>query len=230
MIRRIKDYGKKAPSKDAHKVYIVCEGADTEPLYFEFFQNCSSNLQIITIPPTDGTDPLKLMEKAKQELLHEGGKYLLDYQHGDTVWFVIDTDTWEKEGKITPLRTFCREQNAVVGAGFDEIRPYEAWHMAQSNPCFEIWLYYHFYDAKPNDEEIADYSSFKAFVDRSIAGGFNYSIDPARLETAIRNSAALTEYDADIKLMIYGTEVFRLGDEILKFTKRELDKLKNKLG
>lgn len=80
MIRRIKDYDKKAPSKDAHKVYIVCEGADTEPQYFEFFQGCSSNLHIITIPPTDGTDPLKLMEKAKQELLHEGGKYLLDYR------------------------------------------------------------------------------------------------------------------------------------------------------
>ena len=37
-------------------------------------------------------------------------------------------------------------------------------------------------------------------------------------------------YDANRKLSLYGTEVYRPGNEILKFTKREQDKLKNKLG
>ena len=109
MIQRRKEYGKREPSRDAHKIYIVCEGKGTEPAYFAFFEGLSSNLQVITIPPSDGTDPLRLMERAKQVLIDEGRAYTVEYEHGDTVWFVIDTDTWEKEGKITPLRQFCAQ-------------------------------------------------------------------------------------------------------------------------
>ena len=231
MIRRIKDYGKKAPCRDAHKVYIVCEGAGTEPDYFAFFEGCSSNLQIITIPPSDGTDPLKLMERAKDMLLRENHTYTdtPDYQHGDTIWFVIDTDTWEKEGKIAPLRTFCKQQNKNISDKYDEVKPYRAWNVAQSNPCFEIWLYYHFYDNKPCADEIDKSKSFKDFVNQSINGGFNFSVHPAYMESAIanaKNNFALKEGTLDS----YSTEMFLLGSEILKFTKRELDKLKNKLG
>ena len=107
MIRRIRDYNKREPSRDAHKIFIICEGKGTEPSYFAFFEGLSSNLQVITIPPTDGTDPLKLLERAKQVLLDGEKGYSLDYLHRDTVWFVIDTDTWEKEGKIAPLREIC---------------------------------------------------------------------------------------------------------------------------
>lgn len=71
MIRRIKEYAKREPSRDAHKIYIVCEGKGTEPYYFSFFEGRSSNLQVITIPPSDGTDPLKLMERARQVLISD---------------------------------------------------------------------------------------------------------------------------------------------------------------
>ena len=70
MIQRRRDYDKREPSRDAHKIYIVCEGKGTEPNYFAFFEGLSSNLQVITIPPEDGkTDPLKLMERANQILI-----------------------------------------------------------------------------------------------------------------------------------------------------------------
>lgn len=114
MIVRRKEYAKREPSRDAHKIYIVCEGKGTEPDYFSFFEGLSSNLQLITIPPDEGTDPLKLMERAKEVLLDERRKYTVDYLQGDTIWFVIDTDTWEKEGKITPLRNFCSSQNEDI--------------------------------------------------------------------------------------------------------------------
>ena len=41
MITRRKDYTKHAPSKDASKIYIVCEGAETEKGYFNFFEGLS---------------------------------------------------------------------------------------------------------------------------------------------------------------------------------------------
>lgn len=230
MIRRVRDYGKREPSRDAHKIYIVCEGRGTEPDYFSFFEGLSSNLEVITIPPTVGTDPLKLMNLAKHALISEEREYSVEYQHGDTVWFVIDTDTWEKEGKIAPLREFCKERNDSIMDGFDEIKNYSAWNVAQSNPCFEIWLFYHFYDTAPGDEEVAKSISFKEYVNSAISGGFNYGIDQARLEDAIRNAEKNYQENGNGSPGLYSTEMSRLGAEIDGFVKTELPKLRNKLG
>ena len=50
MIQRNRRYIKNEPSKDAHKIYVICEGSETEHNYFTFFKELSSNLEIIDIP------------------------------------------------------------------------------------------------------------------------------------------------------------------------------------
>ena len=37
------------------------------------------------------------MERAKQVLIGDSREYTVEDEHGDTVWFAVDTDTWEKE-------------------------------------------------------------------------------------------------------------------------------------
>ncbi len=230
MIRRRKDYSKKDPTKDASKIYIICEGKETEKNYFEFFEGLSSNLKLIIIPPENGkTDPLKLMELAKKQLLEDTGLYTLDYMQNDKVWFAIDTDSWEKEGKIQPLRDFCAVQNDEVKK-LDEKKPYEAWKVAQSNPCFEIWLYYHFYDNPPTEDEVTEQNSMKSYLDSKIAGGFNYQKDPVRIKDAIVNSEKIFKRQENGNPALFSTEQHLLGKEILEFVKTEIDKLKNKLG
>ncbi len=229
MIQRRRDYGKREPSRDAHKIYLVCEGKDTELNYFKFFEGLSSNLQVIAIPPTVGTDPIKLMKRAQEVLLDDNRQYTVECEHGDTVWFIIDTDTWEKEGKIKPLREFCQEQNDIIREKYDEVKPYPVWNVAQSNPCFEIWLYYHFYDKKPSQEKVGDCASFKEFVHLEISGGFNFEKDPARLEDAISKAEANFGMEKYGRLSLYSTEMNKPGREILGFVKSELDKLRNKL-
>ena len=230
MITRKRDYGKREPSRDAHKIYIVCEGRGTEPNYFAFFEGLSSNLQVITIPPTEGTDPLKLIERAKQVLLDDSREYTIDYKQRDTVWFVIDTDTWEKEGKIVPLREFCSQQNATISQNFDEVKPYNAWNVAQSNPCFEIWFYYHFYESKPISDDLDKHVSFKKFVDSRISGGFNFEKDPVRLEDAIANTKKNFSVEENGMLSLFTSEMYQLGAEINAFVKNDVAKLRNKLG
>ena len=229
MIERRRDYGKKNPSRDAHKVYIVCEGKVTEPNYFRFFEGLSSNLQVITIPPSDGTDPLKLLERAKQILIGKDREYDVEYAHRDTVWFVIDTDTWETEGKITPLRKFCSTKNKSISKEFDEIKSYPAWNVAQSNPCFEIWLYYHLMETPPEDYDSTK-ERFKTYLDRVLPGGFNYDRHPVYLQDAIQNAKVNFRTDKDGKITLFSTEMHLLGTEILGFVKRDLGKLKNKLS
>lgn len=229
MIQRRKDYVKREPSRDAHKIYLVCEGKGTEPDYFKFFEGLSSNLQVITIPPADGCDPIKLMELAKKVLIGPGRKYTVECEHGDTVWFIIDTDTWGLEGKIKVLRDFCQEQNDNNWEKYDEMKPYSVWNVAQSNPCFEIWLYYHFYDNKPDKVAVDGCATFKEYVHKTIAGGFNSEKDPARLEAAISNTEANFQLEENGNLSVYSTEMSKPGREILGFVKAELDKLRNKL-
>lgn len=230
MITRRKDYVKRSPSKDAKKIYIICEGKSTEPNYFSFFRGLSSNLELIVIPPENGTDPLKLIELAKAKLIGERREHTLDYMMRDRVWFAIDTDSWEKEGKIRPLREFCDSQNTALSHGYDELRPYEAWRVAQSNPCFEVWLYYHHYSERPDTAETDKADSVKSYVDAKINGGFDYQRDPVRLENAIANSERNFRVADNGCPDEWSTEQHLLAKEILPFVKSELDKLRNKLG
>lgn len=229
MIQRRKDYSKKAPSRNASKIYIVCEGKVTEKDYFQFFEGLSSNLELIIIPPEDGTDPLKLKELSHKLFINEDRRYTLDFMQHDQVWFAIDTDSWEKEGKILPLRAFCQTQNELIKR-YDEIKHYSAWNVAQSNPCFEIWLYYHFYDTPPDAEEVECYTSAKAYVDSMISGGFNFQKDPVRIKDAINNSLDNYKQTGNGSPARFSTEQHLLGKEILGFVETEVAKLRNKMG
>ena len=225
MIARRRDYIKKAPSRDAHKIYVVCEGASSEPDYFNFFRGLSMNLDVITIPPEDGkTDPIKLKENAEATFLNANKRYELDYKQGDVVWFVIDTDTWEEEGKVEILREFCLQKNETIA----KEEGYSPWKVAQSNPSFEIWMYYHLFENKPSEENIAKYSTFKEFVNNCFSGGYNYESDPVRIGTAIINSRNNFTCKNG-KLGIFSTEVYCLAEEILRFVKEDINRLINKL-
>ncbi len=230
MITRRKDYTKHEPSKDASKIYIVCEGAETEKNYFSFFRGLSSNLELIVIPPEDGTDPLKLMSLAKRILLSETGRYSLDFMQRDQIWFAIDTDSWEKEDKIQPLRDFCEGQNGSIARQYSELRQYQAWNVAQSNPCFEVWLYYHFYNTAPEGSAVKEHSSMKAFVDSCVAGGFDFQKDPVRIEDAIGNTETNFSRQDNGNPTLFSTEQYLLGKEIFSFVGSEIRKLRNKLG
>lgn len=209
---RSRRYERQEPLRDSRKIYIYCEGNKREFDYFRFFCGLSSNVNIIPIPSKDGkTDPEKLMEAAQEEFginSDVSPKYTLDVSQHDNVWFVIDTDSWGS--KITELRNFCKSQNA----GLDN----ETWYVSQSNPSFEIWLYYHKFSEKPVKNDVDKYSSIKEFVDDQIPGGFDSRKHPAMIEAAIQNAKATYEEENQV-LKLYSTEVFKLGQVILPFVK-----------
>jgi len=137
-LSRNKIYKKIEPFKNAKKIYIFCEGERREIDYFKYFQGFASNIDIIPIPNDNGkSDPIKLKENA--EVLFYGNSptkpiYNLSTELKDEVWFVIDTDRWNEGDKINFLKKFTEEKN----------KNYHGWFVVQSNPSFEIWLYYHF--------------------------------------------------------------------------------------
>lgn len=211
-LSRNKVYEKLEIAKDAKKVYIFCEGEDTEIEYFKYFQGFSSNIDILPIPNDNGkSDPIKLKENA--ELLFFGNEitlptYKLSKEYKDEVWFVIDTDRWNEGNKIKELKDFCQDK--------------DKWNVVQSNPCFELWQYYHFNVEKPELENTTKYSSFKAYVNDQIKGGFDKRSMPIELESAINNSLINFEIENE-QPKLYSTEVHILGRVIHSFVKNQLD-------
>lgn len=214
-------YKKREPFRDAKKVYIYCEGEVREIEYFKYFRYLSSNINIIPIPNKGGkSDPLKLLEQFKKDF--EGSsdtspKYVLDTEQNDEVWFVIDTDQWNTGDKINKLRRFCSEK--------DEEKIH-CWQVAQSNPCFEIWLYYHFFDKKPSKKEVESHKGMKDFVTHSIPGGFDSRSMPVEIETAICNSEKNFSRSDNGQPDKYCTELHILGKTILPFIKDQLSEIK----
>ncbi|WP_343693720.1 hypothetical protein [Chitinophaga sp.] len=86
--------------------------------------------------------------------------------------------------------------------------------------CFEVWLYYHFFDKKP-DRYVGNW---KEFLNGSIKGGFDNRKHPKYLEKAITNAWQNFSWTGTTPDE-HATEVFRLGEKILPLVKKDIDLL-----
>jgi len=210
MLRRNRLYTKKEPDKDAIVYYIFCEGKRTEPQYFLYFAEMDSKIkfEIIGAEQHDRNTPDGLYEKACTffNKTDENPNPKYELADIDKVWFVIDTDEWK--GKIKALRSKCKH--------------YSNWFIAQSNPSFEIWLYYHFHDRKPEIEEVKKINGFKAFVNQKIKGGFDSREHPKYIQTAVANSERNFEHE-DNEPKQFSTNLHELAKQIIPLIKEALD-------
>lgn len=199
-------YDKKAPFRDAFLFIIVCEGASREKEYFHFFDGMSSRVKIVPVTNEMGSAPKLLVEVAEATEKEWDAN-----DERDHLWFVIDTDRWREQ--LHDIRKICSE------------RPH--WQVAQSNPCFEVWLYFHATAQLPQLEDLKQCKDWKPYLHKVVQGGFNSDFHPAAIEAAIVNAKAAykeTGYSPDPG----STQIWRLGEELLPLIKKDLDALKDK--
>lgn len=198
-------YEKRAPYRDAYFLIIICEGKNREPNYFRFFDGLSSRVKVVAVESEAGSSPRWLIEKANELDL----KLELD-NNKDKIWFVIDTDRWRNQ--LLEMRKECENHNN--------------WFVAQSNPCFEVWLYYHAKSAIPVLDDISQCNNWKPYLHKVIKGGFNSDVHPVTIETATQNAKntfTCTGYYPDPGC----TEVWKLAEEILSVIRKDLNRIKN---
>lgn len=182
------------------KIFIFCEGAKTEPAYFKYFKEMDSRLdiQIFGREHHERHTPDGLLEKAESKFNELQASN--DIEDSDEVWIVFDTEKPENDAQrgnqITTLKRGCNSHG---------------WGAAESNPSFEIWLYYHFHESKPMHDDVQLFTSFKEFVNAKIPGGFDPRKDTKKINLAIVNSKA--NYNAQEGLM--STNVFLLAESIM---------------
>lgn len=124
-----KIFSRAKPSKSPLKrFYLICEGANTEPQYFEelvaFYR--ATSIELITVPGAG--DPSAIAKEASKVSRGRSRKY--SFEKGDEVWAIFDCDTHKH---YEDAKRNC-EANGV--------------NVAYSDPCFELWLilHYQFYD------------------------------------------------------------------------------------
>jgi hypothetical protein len=201
MILRSRLYERKPPDRDATLFIIYCEGSRREPQYFKYFKDISSriNLEVVEADSQGNNSPPGLYGHACSDIDGANSDSLLKYElgKGDQVWFVIDTDEWGD--RIPELRSQCKAR--------------ENWFVAQSNPCFEVWLYYHVFSEFAGNVELNGCAEWKNHVNAGIPGGFDSRKHPILIADAIGHAEA--HFHSTANGVLYGsTEVFRLGKEI----------------
>lgn len=133
--RKKSDLKRVRPVKQPYdRVLIVCEGAKTEPNYFQEIRRSErlASAAVRIIPSELGTDPLKIVESAIKEFEKT--------REFDKIFVVFDRD--DHQGYANGI--------AKATATNGKLRNYEkravSFEAVVSVPSFELWLLLHFED------------------------------------------------------------------------------------
>ena len=135
-MRKKRGYNRETPLelvRDYKLFAIACEGGKREPEYFKVFRFMSKKIAVDIIEEivseeealtinSNKSAPKWVLDRAIRYIEKEG------LHDEDDLWFVMDVDRWN----INQLREI---------ANYCENKP--NWHIVLSNPCFEVWLYFH---------------------------------------------------------------------------------------
>jgi hypothetical protein len=205
------------PSREAKSIYIFCEGAKREFDYFEYFKELDSriNIEVYKLHPHEDNSPSGLLSIAEKCIIEsdENPNPKYNFIEGDEVWIVLDIDT-DKDKSREP-------QIKIIQERCDKL---ENWRLALSNPCFEVWLYYHLHSEKPNFNNSEKCSEWKQLVNDSIKGGFDSRRHPIYIETAGVNAERNFRIDNNM-LDLGSTDVFNLARSIVPLVSSKLEKV-----
>lgn len=183
---------------------IACEGGKREPGYFNTFQYLSRKIKVDVIE-NYVTDNEMLRKhdnnSAPKWILDRAVRYIEknDLKDEDDLWFVIDKDRWT-DSQIRELALFCQD--------------FPNWHLVISNPCFEVWLYFHKKIDIKSSKSVSC-NDFKREISAFEKGGYNALKFIPLFQDAILNARA---NDSDVNHFmpkVKETKVYLLGETIV---------------
>lgn len=162
-----------AAQRKKHLIHIISEGSSREPEYFGCFAkgNTRIHFQIIEHNSQEDNSPEGLVRKAKEYKRNLAKNHDIQVRRFDQFWIVLDVDSWKDLPKTVQSANAC------------------GWHVAISNPCFEVWLYYHYFENLPQiDISTWTGDDWKQHLNTEIAGGFDSRKDYLKYVEAARRS------------------------------------------
>lgn len=217
MILKNKLFTRMPPSREAISIYIFCEGVKREVEYFTYFKELDSriNIEVYPLASHEDNSPLGLFKITEKCLVRTENNPNPKYEFlvNDKVWIVLDTDQDKSDSRkpqILAIRNECKSHN---------------WNIAESNPCFEGWLFNHLCDRAPELENKPKCESWKRLLSNQHAGGFDSRKHPIYIKDAIENSKKGFLETNEIPDVGF-TQVFRLGEIIYQLTKEKVESVR----
>ena len=217
-------YSKREPVVDVKILFIISGGEKREKDYFRvLMKNCGSILLKVAFcsKKGNGLNPQGMVEKAKKFLdkklfITAKDAKAIPMEGDDTIYLLQDIDLFEAD--IRELN----KKGMPVGA---------EWVI--SNPAFEIWLFYHYFDSpKGRIDELDSLSvgqrsqRLKQLLDEVKPGGINPMQAFYEMKTAIENSKINWRENKGLPAL-YSTQMHVLASEILRLLGEDnFDKLK----
>lgn len=188
--------------RDARLIVIATEGEKTEKAYFDYFSRHETRIQIVIIPSCEGKSaPKHVLDRLKLY------KKTIDLSPKDELWLVIDKDRWSDK-ELARISSEARRFH---------------FKLALSNPCFELWLFFHLANLTEEIEE-KNCEFFKTEL-RRILGAYNPSnIEIERflpgLDAAISRAESLDNKETGDWPQKTGTRVYKIFQSIRQLMKR----------
>ena len=192
--------------RDYRLFAIACEGGKREPDYFQLLESLSHRITIDIIEDkvTDiemktkyetKSAPKWLLDRAVKYIEKEG---LIDE---DELWFVMDIDKWKIE-QIREIAELCKNN--------------PNWNIAISNPCYEIWLYFHMSSTIPKEVK-GNCKKAKYKLATLTSNGYNKDEYILNIKDAIKNSKN-ADSDKNHFLPKKGeTKVYLLAESLISY-------------
>lgn len=205
---KVRGYTRDIPAelvRDYKLFAISCEGRRREPDYFKIFQHLSNKIKVDVIQDYVNDD--EMLQKHKNDsapkwVLDRALRYIEknDLKSEDDLWFVIDKDRWS-DVQLRELFEYCNN--------------YPNWNLVISNPCFEVWLYFH---KKPNItlSTSNNCSEFKTEISKFTKEGYNAHKYLLNIKDAVNNAKAKDSDPNHFLPKSKETKVYKLGEAILK--------------
>lgn len=207
------EYNKKEPTDDSNiKYFILYEGIDKEPNYFQFFNETFLDNKRVYVhhilesnSPIKGNMPKNLLERAKDFISNPPEDIKFTPSETDKFRFVIDVDKHPQK-QIEDLNNFS--------SNFVDSKVYI------SNYCFEIWLWLHL-------DEIKNISSDKCkglkkeLGDKQNEMGINFPVDYMKIDLIKKAIQKAEDSDTDKKEYFpkeKSTKVYLLIKELLEYS------------
>lgn len=216
------DYTKPEGEIDTRILFILSGGTNRERNYFKMLKD-DHRLKRIKVAfaskKGQGLNPTQLLEVANKSVdseifVTEEASYRFEKKNGDIIYLLQDIDQFEPE-----IRRLTKKEQP------------DCLRWIYSNPAFEMWLYYHYFDnplpqlKDAIEKTLAERSQWlKSYLPRIIDGGVKTTKAIAQIRIAIGNSKANYREENNLPVL-FSTKMHMLAEDMLDTMGDEYDEM-----
>lgn len=192
--------------RDDRLFVIATEDTFAPRQYFVVFRN--PRIKVRVLPTESGRSaPNHVLDRLKDY------KREFETMDGDELWLMLDTDHWVEPNHVANFNMVCAQAKK------------KGFHLAHSNPCFELWLLLHVAELAPDERLLCSDDVIERL--RQILGGYNKNSIPSDQFTresiglAMERAERLDRSPNDRWPQKTGTHVYKVVKELMSDEKNQ---------